>query len=381
MEALLRVGRAVATTDPVTDVLLVIADEACSVARAQSASIVLLAPGNIPHLAVSTGLSEDYNSFLDSHVANHRRGLSQDALDQRAPIVIEDIESDPRVIHSGAREWGRFALRENYRAALSVPLMLGGQPLGALNVYRAEAGRWAPETVEVLAFFASHAANAINRATLIDSQRRQVDALERVVTALRGQTQEYAHQLQALSGLLATESVDEAQAFLANLMVMHHANANLVVDRLHHPIVAGLVLALTEAARRRHVEVRLHRASRLESLPAALVDAETVSIIANLVVNAVEAAAGLPRLRRRVSLRITQTRDAVHIAVRDWGRGLPGGTSSAIFSRGTSSKPDHPGVGLALVSDAVAAAHGKLTVRSHKQGTTFQVILPYQPSR
>jgi signal transduction histidine kinase len=376
IEALLRVSRAVALGPHLSEVLDVIATEACNVTRATAASILLADPGENFHLVASKGLSRDYERFLQSHFISHGRSVSRAAADQLKPIVVDDVANDPRVNRPEAREWKRFALGENYRAIVSVPLLAGSRSSGVLNLYRAEAGPWLSAEIEVAATFGQYAASAILSAKLIDSQRRQVDALEALVDVLRDQTHEYANRLHAVSGLLALGEIRDAQQFLAQLMTLHHDNYASVIERVHHPILAGLLVAQMSVARQRGVEVRLDRQTSIETLPPGLGAAEAVTILANLIENAVEAVSGMPPYRRRASVRVSQTRAAVTITVRDWGPGIEPGAEIEIVARGRSSKDGHPGIGLALVSEAVASAHGTLEMRNARPGAVFCVTLP-----
>lgn len=376
IEAMLRVGRAAVGTTKVQDVLDVILEEACDLAGTKSARITVLAPGRALRHQASIGMSSSFEAFLAVAGEGRRQGATEKG-PPFAPTEINDTWSDAGREGRHEEDQRHRALGGNYRAVLAIPMVPRCRLLGTLELYRATAGPWEPFIVETLGYLAQHAATAIDRMTLVQSQRGQLDALERVVGALRGQTLEYAERLESLSSLLESEGIEGAQRRVSRLMAMHHVHSNSVVARLHDPLVAGLVLALVEGARQQRVDLRLHRASHLEGLPSALTDTEAVSIIANLVVNAVDAVAGLPRPRRRVSLRIEQAHEAVRIAVRDWGHGVRLPDREAIFAKGTSSKVDHAGLGLALVSDAVAAVNGRLSVRSHPRGTTFAVVLPF----
>jgi GAF domain-containing protein len=381
IEALLRVNRAIALEPNLADVLSTIAAEACNVTGAKAVSILLAEPGEPFHLAASRGLSRDYALFLQGHFISYGRSVARAAADQLKPIVVEDVANDPRVNRREARDWKLFALRENYRAILSVPLIAGRKSSGVLNLYRAQAGPWSAAEIEVTATFGQYAASAILSAKLIDSQRRQVDALERLVDVLRDQTHEYANRLHAIAGLLALGETLGAQEFLAQLMTIHHDNYESVIERVHHPILAGLLIAQMSIARQRGVEVRLDDRTSISALPHGVGAAEAVTIVANLIENAVEAVATMPASRRRVAVRIAETRTRLTITVRDWGPGIDRGTEAEIVQRGLTSKDGHPGIGLALVSEAVASARGTLSISHLQPGVAFCVALPRDPRR
>ena len=378
IDALLRVSRAVGVFQRLSDVLDVIAAEARHVTRAKAASILLSSPGDgTLQLGAASGLSKDYERFLQGHFVRQGQSTSREAAELLRPIVVEDVANDPRVKRPEAEEWKRFALRENYKAILSLPLLAGSQISGVLNLYRAESGPWLSAEVEVAATFGQYAANAIHSAKLLESQLLQLDALGRLVSVLEDQTHEYANRLHAVSGLLALGEHAEAQEFVNQLISVHHESYAAVIERVRPPILAGLLIGQMSVARQRGVEVRLDQRTKLRALPPLLGAAEAVTIVANLLENAIEAVADMTPSRRRASVRIHQSAKNVVIAVRDWGPGLPAGTEQEILLRGRSSKDGHPGIGLALVSEAVMSAGGTLSVRGMSPGTLFLVTVPW----
>lgn len=378
VESLLRVNAAVSVETKLERVLSTVAVEACRVTRAAASSILLAESGGVFRLAASSGLSDDYNTFLGRFI-RYGPSASRVAAESRKPIVIEDVAEHPLANRPEAREWKEFALREQYRAIMAVPLIVRGRVSGGLNLYRRAPGPWTGTEIQLATTFGQYAAGAINMASFVDAHRRQVDALERLVSVLRDQTHEYANRLQAVGGLLALDETRAAKGFIAQLMTLHHENYASVVERVHHPVLAGLLVAQISVAQQRGVEIRLHKQTHLESLPQSVGSAEAVTIVANLIENAVESVSQLSAPRRRATVRMSENRVGVTIQVRDWGGGIEPDREQGMFTRGQTSKEGHPGIGLALVSEAVASAHGTIEVRPVRPGTVFTVSLPWRP--
>lgn len=354
IDALLRVSEAAALNPELSEVLGAIAMEACGVTGADAANIVLAQPGGTLRLGATWALSQDYVRFLAT-LTSDSGWMARLAVDKLEPAAVDDLRQAPRATDEAAKLRRRMALREGYLAFLSVPLVTGRRACGALNLYRKHAGPWPPDEVDLLALFAQHAASSIDSTRLIDSQGRQLEALARLVNVLRDQTHEYANRLQAISGLLALGEVREAERFLAQLITLHHANYASVVERVHHPILAALLLAQIGVAAQRGVEVKLHGRTRLAGLPASTGSAEAVTIVANMIENAVDAVSGMPAERRRATIRINGGERGVRIVVRDWGDG-------------TTS--------VATVTDAVASARGTVEVQRLEPGARVCVTVP-----
>jgi signal transduction histidine kinase/HAMP domain-containing protein len=81
------------------------------------------------------------------------------AVEQRMPIQIPDIQSDPSAVLD-------VIVRAGFRALLTVPLLGADRIVGALVVRRKEPGEFAEDTVELLQTFATQSVLAIQNARL-----------------------------------------------------------------------------------------------------------------------------------------------------------------------------------------------------------------------
>jgi two-component system CitB family sensor kinase len=146
-------------------------------------------------------------------------------------------------------------------------------------------------------------------------------------------------------------------------------------SRIAPPELAALLLAKITVAAEQDVHIEVTAGSRLER---PLVDqAELLTIVGNLLDNAVDALANSPR-PRTVAVQLDDA-DGVFIAVRDNGPGVPADKIDAVVVDGYSTKDTRPGmrrgIGLALVRRIVRRAGGTLDVFPGPGGN-FEVWLP-----
>jgi len=101
-------------------------------------------------------------------------------------------------------------------------------------------------------------------------------------------------------------------------------------------------------------------------------------VLLNLILNAMDAMAGEPRERRRVSLRTRLSTDGlVEIAVVDSGHGIAPDKLSHVFEPFYTTKPSGMGMGLSISRTIIAAHHGRITAENNSTGgATFRVTLP-----
>ncbi|HEY2438014.1 MAG TPA: ATP-binding protein, partial [Solirubrobacteraceae bacterium] len=135
-------------------------------------------------------------------------------------------------------------------------------------------------------------------------------------------------------------------------------------------------LAKTTVATERDVQLVLSEDSQL-----AGTDMRTnmlLSIVGNLIDNAIDAAAAGPR-PASVTMRLTNSDEVITIEVSDSGRGVPEELSTRIFTDGFTTKSPagdrHRGIGLALVHRLATRAGGTIAVDCSGP-TTFTVVLP-----
>jgi GAF domain-containing protein len=372
IEAMLAVSRAVSEARSLRPVLNRIAREAARVVGARTASILLLEGHDRFRLAGSFGLSRGYGKLLASarEPLAPGRGPSGLAVKTGKPAIFEDVESDERFV-----PWREIARAEGFRATVAVPLRRDRNDVGALNVYRREPGPWDARDIDLLLFFAQHAAGAIHTAQLIDAQTRRLSALNRLVHSLREQTHEHANRLHAVHGLLALGEYQAAESFVANLGTAYHESADEVARRIQNPVLAGLVLAEITSARQRGIQIRLDPDSQFEDPPPALGEADLVTVVGNLLQNARDAVASQPAGEREVILRLV---DEPHRCVIEVTSHAPLSPEERrrMFRKGYSSKPAHTGLGLGLVSDVVAGTGGTIDVRSADGWVTLTVDVP-----
>ncbi|MCT9078876.1 sensor histidine kinase [Streptomyces fulvoviolaceus] len=166
--------------------------------------------------------------------------------------------------------------------------------------------------------------------TELDELERERSALRALSDALRAQAHEYTNRLHTLSGMLAVGDVPDAQAYLRELAAAPLATEGRDGARIADPYLRGLLAAKTATASEQGVELRLDGDSHL---PGRLIEPlDVVSVVGNLLDNAVRAAAGGRRRPAWAELGVLAEGDTLHVAVIDSGDGVRTRTSSGCSS-------------------------------------------------
>ena len=282
-------------------------------------------------------------------------------------MIAANFRDDPRF-----KEWSSMPLRTGWRAVAALPLIVENTILGTLVLYRTTPETWTDDEIELLAFVAQHAAVAMRTAQLIAEQRRQVLALERLVKGLQAQTHEHANRLHAVAGLLVLDDPKAALSFIQALTSAHLSDRVAIGGSGASSAVIALLRVEVLLARHRSIDLRIDLPEVLPKTP--LTDAQAVTIVGNLLDNALEAVAEMPRHRRRVDVTVSQSAQKMVIRVQDRGAGVAPDIEP--FERGRSGKPGHAGLGLALTKEAVVAAYGDIRLDRLADGTAVEVEIP-----
>lgn len=194
--------------------------------------------------------------------------------------------------------------------------------------------------------------------------------------ALRAQTHEHGNRMHTAVALLELGRTDEAIGILTETARQSQVLVDQVAARRDgDPTVGALLLGKAAQARERGVE---WTADIAQDAPRSILSpVDAVSVVGNLIDNALDAAAAAsPPRWVRVALAATDER-MLRIDVFDSGDGVPPELSERVFDRGFSTKPsdaDGRGVGLPLVRSIVTGAGGSIAIR--RDPSVFTVILP-----
>jgi sensor histidine kinase regulating citrate/malate metabolism len=220
--------------------------------------------------------------------------------------------------------------------------------------------------------------------TELQSLMGELDSERGFTQALRSQAHEAANRLHTVVSLIELGRAEEAVAFATAELELAQALTDQVVAAVGEPVLAALLLGKTAQANERGVELEVSAESRLDDgvLPEDLSSRDLVTILGNLIDNAVDAAQGSVRARVTVAA-YTEDGELV-LRVSDTGAGVDPSQADLVFQRGFSTKPAATGpggrgrgLGLALVRQAVHRHGGNLTVtEAEGGGAEFEARLP-----
>ncbi|GAA1705582.1 sensor histidine kinase [Kribbella sp. NPDC056951] len=188
----------------------------------------------------------------------------------------------------------------------------------------------------------------------------ELDAVRSLAESLQAQNHEASNRLHTVVSLIEIGKPERAREFAVSELQFAQAMTDRVVGTVGDPVLASLLLAKLAQAQERGVTLTLELGH--EPLNTRLPAQDVVTVVGNLLDNAIEAARGGPA-PRRVELRAGTTPDAIDLIVTNTGAELGATELAHMFERGwtTKAEPGH-GLGLVLVRSTVERWQGTLMV-------------------
>jgi two-component system, CitB family, sensor histidine kinase MalK len=213
--------------------------------------------------------------------------------------------------------------------------------------------------------------------TEIKQLAEQLTGVKLYAEALRTQAHEFMNKLHVISGLIHIKDYERVSSYIDQAVNHQKSEVEYVVSRFKDPILAGFILGKLSFAREKGCEFLIEGEEFLPEPVQTETTHEVVTILGNLIDNALDAVAHCPE--KRVTLRFDYFEDQLVLEIHDTGMGINEEIAESVFVKGVSTKGKNRGTGLFLVQKSVE--HLKGTIEMHSKpgtGTTFIVTIPYE---
>ncbi|MFI8418139.1 sensor histidine kinase [Serratia sp. NPDC078593] len=233
----------------------------------------------------------------------------------------------------------------------TVPVIVKGQVIGAIATFRDK--------------------------TEISRLLQRLNGMAQYADALRVQSHEFMNKLHVILGLLHMKAYQRLEHYVISTASNYQEEIGTLLGMIKSPEVAGFLIAKINRAREAGVELTLEEGSLLPEIDDADITHVLISVLGNLIENALDAIDGDEG--HEITLRLHHHRDQLHCIVSDDGPGIASALSARIFEHGFSTKGAGRGVGLALIRNHLEKLGGGIDFDSTPgELTQFYVHIPYQ---
>jgi two-component system, CitB family, sensor histidine kinase MalK len=268
---------------------------------------------------------------------------------------IEDYMPNTRlhtVLHTGIAEYDQEQDLNGITIVTNrIPVMVKGKIVGAIATFRDK--------------------------TEIKKLAEQLTGVKLYAEALRAQSHEFMNKLHVMLGLIHMENYPVLSSYITNMVDHQQIEIGFVMERFKDPVLAGFILGKLSFARESGTELVIKGDGILPESEQLDTIHEVVTILGNLIDNAIDAVKESPR--KQITLLFDYYENVLVVEVHDTGKGLNEEMKNEIFQKGVSTKGENRGFGLFLVKQSLEKLNGNLEIYSKVgEGTTFIVSLPYK---
>ncbi len=192
---------------------------------------------------------------------------------------------------------------------------------------------------------------------LAETQKKLKDSLEHI-ESLRFINHDFMNRMHVLMFYLETEQWDNAKGYIGSLQSLSVSEIASVVEMVRNPAVASLILSKIKKAADAGISLNIMPETRFLELTTGVTEGEYVTIVGNLLENAIEELCETEEKHKNIDLFINADSKCSLICVTDNGRGMNDEGLERIFDAGYSTKDGNErGVGLCAVK-SIAEKHG-----------------------
>jgi GAF domain-containing protein len=354
------------------------------------------------HLRANHRMEAEIIDILRAAPIHLGEGATGRAATMRAPVQVPDFSNEREFTGSRARP---LLIRLGYRSLLSVPLMREQQIMGALTVWRRQAGEFKPEVVNLLQTFATQSALAIHNARLfreIEEKGHQLELASKYKSQfLASMSHELRTPMNAVLGytrmLLMNVygelpekvrdvhgRIDKSGRHLLGLIndvldfsKIEAGQLALTINPYSiKDIIQAVVIGTQSLATEKNLALKIAVPA---DLPTASGDERRISqVLLNLVGNAIKFTDS-----GEVRIDVAATDGALEVSVADTGPGITVADQEHIFEEfrqaegSIAQRKGGTGLGLAIAKKIVEMHGGKIWVDSEVgKGSKFTFTLP-----
>ncbi len=220
--------------------------------------------------------------------------------------------------------------------------------------------------------------SSFRRKDELDLVSKKLTRIQQYADGLRSQAHEYSNKLHTIAGLIQLDAKSEALAFIGQETQEHQELIHLLLEAVPDPVLAGFLLGKYNRARELGLYLVIDPESKMTELPEHLPREQLVSVLGNLIDNALEATLQHKGTGGEVKLSMTDLGNDLIFEVEDQGAGILLHQQQQIFEKGFTSKTETGhGIGLHLVKELMQTLGGTITLeQGEEEGSRFIVYLP-----
>lgn len=293
--------------------------------------------------------SEGRVMFLNEAASQMLHLDSQESAGKLLSEVYPDTSLN-RILHTGEKEFNVRLKSRKDEDILSnrIPLIEDGQTVGAVSIFR-------------------------NR-TEYTKLMEDLTGVRYMVESMRANNHDFTNKLHVILGLIQMGNYEEAEKYIVNITMVERETIHHIMQVIDDPSIAALLIGKNARASELNIRYTIKKGSNFTSASCFVPSGVLITIIGNLIDNAMDAMNRKDVQIRELTVGIFTDHQGTVITVDDSGCGISEQNLEHIFENGYSTKGTGRGVGLYQIKKQIESYNGTIFVESETGiGTSFTV--------
>ena len=212
--------------------------------------------------------------------------------------------------------------------------------------------------------------------TEISQLMQRLTGMVNYVDALRERSHEFMNKLHVILGLLHMKNYTQVESYILKTANNYQTEIGFLLDKIKSPVIAGFLLSKINRASDCGHRLTISDASFLPDSGNEEQMAALITVIGNLIENALDALS--EQVEGEIHVMLHYQNGWLTCEVSDDGPGIEADRLATIFEKGFSTKGENRGVGLFLLQQQTEHIGGSVSVESEPGVfTQFLVQLPW----
>ncbi|MCD8121983.1 MAG: ATP-binding protein [Clostridiales bacterium] len=222
----------------------------------------------------------------------------------------------------------------------------------------------------------------LNDRTEMESLIDELSGTKSMLDTLRDLNHEFLNKLHVILGYLQTGETEQVMTFIINSTLVSSQAIRQTADRIRVSQICALVIGKMMHAAELGISLNVLPDSRCVEKELLIPIDAWITIVGNLLENAIEELVSDGKELKTISLGIFCTNGCNIITCEDTGRGIPESLRVRIFEKGVSSKGSNRGTGLYLIHNLVEQYDGTIEIETEEgEGSCFTLTFTDERAR
>ncbi|WP_378931725.1 ATP-binding protein [Metabacillus herbersteinensis] len=212
----------------------------------------------------------------------------------------------------------------------------------------------------------------------IEQINNEVSKIKTISENMRAQNHEYLNKLNTIYGLLNLKQYDRAIEMISGEVRERQDIINFLMSSVKDPLIAACLLGKINRSKELRVSLVIDEESNLIDIPSTEISKSLVTILGNIIDNAMEAVRDRDRINGKVKISFTDIGKDLIFEIEDSGYGIDIELQQIVFTDGYTTKSgENHGIGLAIVKDSIDVLNGHIYMsKSELGGAKFTIVIP-----